>query len=160
MAPTPAPTTEPQANMQEGSSVQESAGSAEITWYQEQLASYQQALHEWQLWGEQQAAEIEQLKQQIEQQAGQVEQLRQQGMQDQVTMKQLEVQDLRETVERLESEKDELNEQVREMRITIDELRNLNDTAQQSLGNVDDSIQMEELRSSLELADKEKGKLV
>ena len=93
MAQTPAPTTEPQANLQEGSSVQESAASAEITWYQEQLASYQQALYEWQLWGEQQAAEIEQLKQQIEQQAGQVEQLRQQGMQDQVTMKQLEVQE-------------------------------------------------------------------
>merc|ERR1719430_2815636 len=84
--------------------------SPEVTWYQEQLVTYQQAVHEWQLWGEQQAGEIELLKQQLEQQAGEMEllrqQLQQQVMQDQVTMKQLEVQDLRETVERLESEKE------------------------------------------------------
>merc|ERR1712083_568545 len=61
--------------------------SLEMVWYQEQLVSYQQAVHEWQLWGEQHAGEVEQLKQQLQEQ----------GMQDQVTMKQLEVQDRRET---------------------------------------------------------------
>ena len=135
-----------------------------MTWYQEQLVSYQQAVHEWQLWGEQQAGEIEQLKQQLEQQTGEMDllrqQLQQQGMQDQVTMKQLEVQDLRETVERLESEKEELNEEIQEMRVTIDDLRNLNDSAQQSLGSADDSVQLEELRTSLEAAEKEKSKLL
>ena len=155
--------TEPQAQVPDGSEVP-GTSSAEVTWYQEQLVSYQQAVHEWQLWGEQQAGEIEQLKQQLEHQTGEMEQLRQQlqqqGMQDQVTMKQLEVQDLRETVERLESEKEELIEEIQEMRVTIDDLRNLNDSAQQSLGSADDSVQLEDLRNSLEVAEQEKSKLL
>ena len=145
------------------------AGQQEVAWYQGELASYQQALQEWQVWGEQQGVEVQQLRQVLEQREvevqearGEVERLGREvqvsGVQDLLAMKQLEVGELRETVERLESEKEELGEQITEMRGSIDELRSINESVEEQFSSQDAS-QLEEVRGSLEEADRERSRL-
>merc|ERR1711874_575579 len=98
---------------------------ANLTWYQSELAQYQQACADWQVWGETKTQEINELNEslsfQIEAFAIKkseneklLKQIQEQGVNNQksdvqnmLKVKDLEVLDLKETVERLESEKQE-----------------------------------------------------
>merc|ERR1712240_250284 len=138
---------------------------ANLTWYQAELAQYQQACADWQIWGETKTQEInelneslsfqieafrikksenEKLLQQIQKQEGGGQK---NDVQNMLKVKELEVLDLKETVERLESEKQESTEEIDEMRSTIDELRRINESVETYK---DDSDLLAETKNNLE----------
>ena len=94
----------------------------EAAWYQGERVSYQQALQNGQDWGEQQGAEVRQLRQVLE-----LREVKVSGVQDLLAMTRREVGEIRKTVWRLEREKEELGEQISEMRKSIDELCSFQD---------------------------------
>merc|ERR1711913_200962 len=138
---------------------------ANLTWYQTELAQYQQACADWQVWGETKTQEINELNEslsfQIEAFAIKkseneklLKQIQEQGVNNQksdvqnmLKVKELEVLDLKETVERLESEKQELSEEIEEMRSTIDELRRISDNME---SYKDDSELLVDTKNNLE----------
>merc|ERR1712013_954920 len=145
---------------------------ANLTWYQAELAQYQQACADWQIWGETKTQELnetlsfqieaftikksenEKLLKQIQEQevSGQKN-----DVQNVLKVKDLEVLDLKETVERLESEKQELSEEIEEMRSTIDELRRINENVETYK---DDSELLLDTKNNLEESEKERAKLI
>ena len=116
------------------------ARAAEVGWYQEQLASYQQVVEEWRAWADHQGAQLAQAREvaqdqehvpglqaslataqttvgQLETQvAGLQEQVQGSAAEDRARTALLEVTDLRKTVDRLESEKEEQGEEVERLR--------------------------------------------
>jgi len=147
---------------------------ANLTWYQTELAQYQQACADWQVWGDTKSQEINELNESLSYQTeafriknAENEKLTQQmkekeesnkknDMQNMLKLKELEVLDLKETVERFESEKEELSEEINEMRNTIDELRSINDNVESYR---DDSAMLDDTKNNLDEVTRERAKL-
>ena len=147
---------------------------ANLSWYQSELAQYQQACADWQVWGEEKTREISELQEHLSYQteafrikAAENEKLSQKfkeneesdkntDAQNMVKLKELEVADLKESVDRLESEKDELSEEINEMRNTVAELRSINENVE---AYRDDSAQLLDTKMKLEEAEKDKAKI-
>ena len=148
---------------------------ANLSWYQTELAQYQQACTDWQVWGEEKTREISELNEHLSFQteafrikAAENEKLTKQlqekdegekknEAQNLLRLKELEVVDLKESVERLESEKHELADEINEMRNTIDDMRNINDNIE---SYKDDSADLLDTRAKLEELENEKIKVV
>ena len=153
---------------------------ANLNWYQTELAGYQQACADWQVWGDEKTREIHELNEHLSYQteafrikAAENEKLinqlkekeeedlkkdsgKKNDEQNQIKMKELEIADLKESVERLESEKQELDGEIMEMRGTIAELRSINDNVETYK---DDSVQLFDTRTKLEEVEKERERL-
>eukprot|EP00092_Neocalanus_flemingeri_P001893 GFUD01002020.1.p1 GENE.GFUD01002020.1~~GFUD01002020.1.p1 ORF type:complete len:4147 (-),score=1483.97 GFUD01002020.1:293-12733(-) len=148
---------------------------ANLSWYQTELAQYQQACADWQVWGDSKSQEIIELHESLQYQTEafnikktENEKLLQQQMQEKgesdkksdtqnmLKLKELEVLDLKETVERLNSEKEELSEEISEMRNTIDELRRINDNVESYR---DDSALLVDTKNNLDEVEKERTKI-
>jgi len=148
---------------------------ANLTWYQTELAQYQQACADWQVWGETKSQEINELNESLrfqieafgikksenEKLLSQIQKQEDIGqkndVQNMLKLKELEVLDVKETVERLESEKQELTEEIDEMRNTIDELRRISDNVE---SYKDDSELLVDTKNNLEELEKERAKLI
>ena len=139
-------------------------------WLQHEIAGYQEALVQWQLWGQQKEEEIGRLQ---EQYTGAVEQLQQlQGVEQQqqqlpegrtddkvnealklVRVKDLELQELKETVDRLQEEKSDLAEEVQEVKKQLEQLDSGADTLKQL------QEQLEEVKGLYDRAKQDEGRL-
>ena len=105
---------------------------AKLGWYQEQLAQYQQACHDWTVWKEEKTREVSELNEQLSLQteafrikAAEAEKLHEREEAEKRTdqslmkLKELEIAELRESLDRLEKERSELEEELTEMRNTV-----------------------------------------